>query len=166
MCRNGIRMWYCVLSSCIFLTNATIAYIHSRYVYGMLWVWLFFTSIIYHTARIYHNDTIVFTETSINNNINNPFIQSARYTDGFVSILLLSVFLYSQSYKLMNRKWNMPVISLNIVIFVLLVYSAFIFWYGEQFNKYCFHTYRLIAEKWHSTIHLSVSIGDHLSYLV
>ena len=159
-------MWYCVVSSFIFLTNAIIAYSYSQYVISVLWVLLSITSVVYHSLRLEHTSGLVYTDMRIRANKRNEWLRRAYMADVLVFTILIIIVIYTHYNNMTQTKMTLNVILLNIVIFSLLGYILFIYFYGEIKSQYCFHKYSDIAEKWHSTIHLCGSLAHHLMFLM
>lgn len=159
-------MWYCVVSSFIFLTNAISAYMYSQYLVGSLWLFLMMTSVLYHSIRLFHTSHLLFTDMIIRTNQNNYLLHLVCFFDMIAVYVILTYVLYNHFRKMLHTKFTPYITLVNISIFSLLGYIAFIYWYGEHTRQYCFHKYSSSAEKWHSTIHLSGSFAHHLTLLL
>ena len=160
-----VIMWYCVFSSFIFLSNAIVSYIYSQYVVSALWVLLTITSVIYHSLRLEHTSHFVLTDMIIQANKRNTWLHRALLFDVTVFSVLVIYVLYIHFLNMMNLPVTTRGIVTNIFIFSLLGYIVFVFFYGQQCQQYCFHKYSHVAERWHSTIHLSGSLAHHLMLL-
>ena len=158
-------MWYCVFSSFIFLSNAIISFIYSHYVIGILWVVLCVTSIIYHSFRLANTSHLVNTYMIMQANRQNKWLDVAYVLDIGATVVLIAYVLYIHFLNMRQTKITWNVILLNIIIFSVLGYILFIFFYGKKTFQYCFHKDSDVAEKWHSTIHLSGSLAHHLLFL-
>ena len=159
-------MLYCVFSSFIFLTNAIVSFIYSHYVIGILWVVLCVTSIIYHSVRLANTSHLVNTYMIQRANRQNKWLEIAYGFDIVATVVLVSYVLYIHFINMTQTKPTAYVIVTNIMIFSLLGYILFIYFYGKQIGDYCFHKNSHVAEKWHSTIHLSGSLAHHFMYLL
>lgn len=159
-------MWYCVVSSFIFLSNAIAAYMYSQYLVGSLWLFLMMTSVLYHSIRLFHTSHLLFTDMIIRTNQHNHLLHLVYLFDMVAVYLIVTYVLYNHFRKMLHTKFTPYITFVNISIFSLLMYIAFIYLYGERTHQYCFHKYSSSAEKWHSTVHLSGSIAHHLTLLL
>jgi hypothetical protein len=125
-----------VLSSFIFLTNAIHFYTCNDYYYALLFLFLFITSIIYHS----------------NKNI---------YTLIIDKLAIFSVILYGciMFYKKCENTNFCIIKSLIITTFLITMYLYF---YGYIYKTYCFSKDNETGEIYHSLLHCISSIGHHM----
>jgi hypothetical protein len=133
-----------VYSSFIFLTNVGLAYYYNYYVYSLLFLGLFTTSVIYH-----------YYQTILSNIIDK------------VSILLVVGYGYN---IFINKCFNNTLLveyTLGHYICILLVGITFLstiylYCYGYICNQYCFCENLTTQELYHTLLHLMASLGHHI----
>ena len=115
------------------MTNAVLAYYYGYEVYALLFLFLFITSVIYHSTRhIYAN---IIDKISI------------------LSIVLYGAYLFYIKTKSIYY-------ASAVIVTVLL--TLFLYVYGYFHNSYCFHHDKSKANTYHSLMHTICSLGHHL----
>ena len=133
----------CYYSSFIFIINLILAYYYEYYFYSSIFALLFTTSLIYHsTYNIY---------TNILDKI--PICLVVFY-GGWL--------FYNKMITGCNCYINNLVIIIIITTFLLTIYLYF---YGYLNNNYCFCTDNIIANYYHSFLHVLSSLG-HICIII
>ena len=133
----------CFYSSFVFIVNSAIAYYYEYYTYSIIFAILFITSILYHsTYNIY---------TNLLDKIGITLVVS--YGGWLFYDKLLRIDLSCMSY------------TLSIAIITTFLTTIYLFYYGYFFSKYCFCEDAIIANYYHSILHVISSFG-HLLIII
>ena len=124
-----------VLSSLIFITNASTAFIYKKYIYSFLFLLLTITSVVYHS----------------NANI---------YTHIIDKIVIAFVVSYG-AYKLYNKAQKKNYIFVVIVLLLFLL-TNFLYIYGHFSKQFCFHSEKIIGDRYHCFLHCISSLAHHM----
>jgi hypothetical protein len=128
-----------VLSSLIFITNMTTAFIYKKYIYSFLFLLLTITSVIYHS----------------NANI---------YTHILDKIVIAFVVSYG-AYKLYNKAQKKNYIFVVIVLLLFLL-TIFLYIYGYFIKQFCFHNDKRIGSRYHCFLHCISSLAHHMIIII
>jgi hypothetical protein len=130
-------------SSLVFITNIITSFYKEYYTYGLLFILLTITSLIFHSC-------------------------STLFTNIIDKVSILCIVLYG-TYMLYTKitvektvENNILAISVVIPIVISFILCIFLFTYGYYTNQYCFHSKKCIGDKYHALLHLISSIGHHL----
>lgn len=133
----------CYYSSFVFIINLLVAYYYEYYFYSSIFALLFTTSLIYHsTYTIY---------TNILDKI--PICLIAFYGGWLFCNKMITK---------CNCYINNLVIIIIITTFLLTIYLYF---YGYLYNNYCFCDDNIIANYYHSFLHVLSSLG-HICIII
>jgi hypothetical protein len=132
----------CYYSSHLFLINVLVAYYFDYLAYSLLFIALFISSIAYHTT--YHIYSYIFDKICI--------LSVVSY-GGYVFFTKLLDISYTPAM------WNPVNIVESLIVFVSFISIIYLFYYGNMCKKYCFCEDGLVANKYHSFLHLLSSIG-------
>ena len=124
-----------IYSSFLFLTNFIIGIYYNYYLYSLLFLFLFITSIVYRMFRC-----------------------DLTYT--IDKCAAFSVIIYG-GYIFYLNLMNISLLRLSVILFSFL-YTFFLFYYGYYKNEYCYNKDPTISQEYHSLLHLISSIGHHL----
>lgn len=134
----------CLYSSFIFIINSLVAYYYEYYIYSLNFFGLFITSIIHHST--YNIYTKLLDKISI------------------ISVVSYGGWLFYN--KIMNNDFSHTHYILCIVIIKTFFATIYLFYYGYYFNKYCFSDDYMIANYYHSLLHVISSLGHILIVLL
>jgi membrane protein YdbS with pleckstrin-like domain len=124
----------CFYSSFIFLTNVTLFLYLGYTFYAFLFLCLWLTSVLYHSAPSTTN--CILDKLSI-----------------------LGVVVYGG--YLFFTKWDSTSIQMAIIIVVTFLTTIFLYGYGYKVQRYCFDKKKKRAVLFHSGLHVISSIGHH-----
>ena len=130
--------YICFSSSFLFLITAVLALYNKYYVYGILLIFLLFTSIIFHTWST--NYTLIIDKVSI-----------------FAVIIYGAYLFYKKSMEIPS---NTRIIILQILVLLTFFMTIYLYYYGYYTNQYCFDKDTNIANLYHSLLHF-ISIYGH-----
>ena len=130
----------CFYSSFVFLMNSGLAFIHRYYFYSMLFLILFATSLIVHSNT--NNYTLFIDKISI-----------------FAIVFYGGVMFAAKSIQCNTRFCSLYRIIIIITTFLLTIY---LYYYGFLQKKYCYNPDEIIANLYHSLLHLISFIGHSL----
>jgi Na+/H+-translocating membrane pyrophosphatase len=147
----------CLLSSFVFINHSFVAFIYQEYIYSILFLQLFITSIIYHFYRdleIYNNNS--------NNNTN--LIKTGISIIDKISIFSIFLYgLYIFSMKMITiEKYKLKEIIMILCICASFLTTIFLFYYGYYTNSYCYTPDNKIADYYHALVHLVGSFGHYM----
>ncbi len=126
-------------SSFIFLTNSIIAFYISDVIYSLLFVFLFFTSIMY---RITNKHAYMFI-------IDKLAIISVVFYGGYT--------LYLKLHRIS--------LLISFIITVSFLLTIYLFYYGYHTQTLCYDKNKEKSNTYHSLLHLLSSAGHHLILL-
>jgi hypothetical protein len=127
----------CFYSSFIFLINVFIAYYYKYYIYSFLFLILFITSIIFHTQK--NKISFIFDKISI------------------ILIVIYGGYLFYNKIIISEKSYQNFIIYFSILsTFVITIY---LFYYGYYTKNYCYCDDEIIANYYHSFLHILSSIG-------
>ena len=130
-----IEMDILFYSSFIFITNVVTAYSKQYYEYSFLFIFLFITSILFHS----------------NKNI---------YTNIFDKIAISLIVFYG-TYQLYFKTNHENYLFLIIIVSLFLL-CIYLYTYGYYQRCYCYHEEICIGNLYHCILHLISSLGHHL----
>jgi hypothetical protein len=135
---NGKILFY---TSFIFLTNVLASFYKRSYIHSFVFVFLFMTSSLYHFYKpnlvLYYID------------------QVAIYTLIFFGSLLLY-------RKIVKSKLTTVFWLLVSFILILFLVAIILYVYGSLTNSFCYDKNHYIANLFHSLLHFTASLGNHL----
>lgn len=132
--------WACFFSSFVFLTNVALNYYYKEYLYAILFLGLFITSLIVHS-----NNTIY------NNLIDKVFI---------TSIVFYGAYVYIKKISEGHDNW------IAAIPFIFFLSTIYLYTYGYFIDDFCFHKTEDVANYYHMLLHLFSSIGHHFIVLM
>jgi len=133
----------CYYSSFVFIINLLVAYYYEYYFYSTIFALLFTTSIIYHSTY-----TI--------------------YTNILDKIAICLIVFYGGwlFYDKMITRCN-SYITNSIIIFIVTTFllTIYLYFYGYLYSNYCFCEDNIIANYYHSFLHVLSSLG-HICIII
>jgi hypothetical protein len=133
----------CYYSSFVFIINLLLAYYYEYFFYSIIFALLFTTSIIYHSTY----------------NI---------YTNILDKIAICLIVFYGDwlCYDKMLTRSN-SYIKNSIIIFIITTFllTIYVYFYGYLYNYYCFCEDNIIANYYHSFLHVLSSLG-HICIII
>lgn len=147
----------CFYTSILFLIVATKALYNNYIPYGLLWLQLSFTSIIYHGS--------MYSES------NKDYLLSYDKASAYLVVLYGAYLLLDKItcfFDNTNKKYKINLCSI-ITIFIIIgsfLTTIYLYHYGYQISKYCFDDNKEIAHFYHIVLHLLSIIGHLLIILL
>lgn len=147
----------CFYTSILFLIVAIKA-LHNNYIpYGLLWLQLSFTSILYH-GRIYSES-------------NKDYLLSYDRVSAYLVVLygaylLLHKITFFSDNTNKRYKYNVCSIITILIIIISFLTTIYLYHYGYQISKYCFDDNEERAHFYHMVLHLLSIIGHLLIVLL
>lgn len=130
----------CFSSSFLFLITAVLALYSKYYVYGILFLFLLITSILFHSWTTSY--TILLDKVSI------------------MAVVIYGGYLFYK--KCMSTPLNRRIIILRILVLLTFFITIYLYCYGYYNNQYCFDKDRNIANFYHAFLHLVSCYGHNL----
>ena len=127
---------YCFYSSFIFIANVVVFYCKSYYLYSILFLLLFATSVCFHSNK--NIATFIIDKISI------------------ICVVLYGGYVFFEKYCKIETVEQSIYASLIISSFIITLY---LYYYGYNTDTYCFSKNKINACLWHSLIHVISCIG-------
>lgn len=134
----------CFSSSFLFLITALLAFYKKYYVYGVLFLFLLVTSIIFHTWTTRY--TLLLDKISIH------------------AVILYGVYLFIQ--KSIQNPSNARIIILQLLVLLTFFITIYLYYYGYYTNQYCFDKNTYIANLYHSLLHFISCYGHNIIIMI
>ena len=147
----------CFYTSILFLIVAIKALYNNYIPYGLLWLQLSFTSILYH-GRMYSE-------------ANKDYLLSYDKASAYL-VVLYGAYLLLQKISCFSDntnkkyKWNSCSIITILIIIISFLTTIYLYHYGYQISKYCFDDNTETANYYHMILHLLSIIGHLLIILL
>jgi len=130
----------CFSSSFLFLITSLLAFYKKYYVYGVLFLCLLITSIIFHTWTTSY--TLLLDKISI------------------LAVILYGVYLfYTKSTK---NPSNARIIILQFLVLLTFFITLYLYYYGYYTNQCCFDKNTNISNLYHSLLHFLSFYGHNI----
>ena len=136
--------YICFSSSFFFLITAVLALYNKYYVYGILLIFLLFTSIIFHTWTT--NCTRILDKVSI------------------FAVIIYGAYLFNR--KCMSNSLNSRIIILQFLVLLTFLITIYLYYYGYYTNQYCFDKDTNIANLYHSLLHFVSFYGHNIIIII
>ena len=127
-----------VFTSLFFITNAIVAYLTNQYIYAVISIGLFISSVIHH--YIYSDLT--------------------NFFDKFFVYLFMCFGGYTLYQKISTTNIVKTVSIIAFFVFSIIVYN-----YGKMSNQFCFDPNIIVANIYHGLLHILSSFGHNLIIL-
>jgi len=127
-------------SSHLFLLNVII-FLYYDYLYSLVFLFLFISSILYHTS---------------------PNVPTRLFDKLCIALVVIyggSMF-FGKMFLL--ETFDTASLVLSGSIFITFLSTVYLYFYGYIFQQYCFHPDLEYANKWHSLLHILSCIGHIL----
>ena len=141
----------CVYTSMLFIIVAIIAFRNNYNIYGLLWIQLCITSILYH-GKIYTKS-------------NKEFITYYDRLSAYLVVLYGGYLLFDKIYD-HKFEWNLQTQIITAIIIISFLLTIILYHYGFQTSSYCFDDNKNIANIYHIIMHLLSIIGHILIILL
>jgi hypothetical protein len=132
--------YICFSSSFFFLITALLALYSNYYVYGILFLFLTITSIIFHTWTTSY--TLILDKISI------------------LGVILYGAYLFYK--KCMSESLNNRIIILQILVLITFLITIYLYCYGYCTNQYCFDKNSMKANLYHTLLHFVSFYGHNI----
>jgi hypothetical protein len=156
--KTGTPCSPCFYTSILFLIVATKALYNNYIPYGLLWLQLSITSIIYH-GKMYSESNKDYLLT---------YDKASAYLVVLYGayLLLHKITCFSAKNNNKYKKFNICDFLTIIVIIISFLTIIYLYHYGYQISKYCFDDNKETAHFYHMVLHLLSIIGHLLIILL
>jgi hypothetical protein len=127
-----------VSTSLFFITNSIVAYLTNQYIYAVISIGLFISSVIHH--YIYSDLT------------------------NFFDKFFVYLFVCFGGYTLYQKISTTNIVK-TVCIIVFFVFSIIVYNYGKMYNQFCFDPNIIVANIYHGLLHILSSFGHNLIIL-
>lgn len=147
----------CFYTSILFLIVAIKALYNNYIPYGLLWLQLSITSILYH-GKMYSE-------------VNKDYLLSYDKASAYLVVLYGSYLLLQKIScfsDATNKKYKINLCSIITILIIIISFltTIYLYHYGYQISKYCFDDNKETAHFYHMVLHLLSIIGHLLIILL